>query len=117
MNRRPLGRGLDALIQSTTREGNGGSDPTSEALSRLVDPTADLEAIRRRVESDLTSEAESQSRLADLTPETESERRLADSPDGAGSNGALQLIALERIAPGRLQPRQYFAEAALAELA
>jgi ParB family chromosome partitioning protein len=127
MNRRPLGRGLDALIQSTTREGN--DDLVSEALPLLVDPSADIEAMRRRAESDLTAEAESLSRPADLAPETgsgsRSEADLTPSPfpkgkggqNGAESNGALQLIALERIVPGRFQPRQYFAEAALAELA
>ena len=85
MNRRPLGRGLDALIQSTT------------ALTAEVH---------------LTRAAESSPQPTDLTP----------YPDGKGAQNeteaaGLQLIAVERITPGRFQPREYFAEAALAELA
>src|SRR5712692_4439139 len=104
MNRRPLGRGLDALIQSTTREGNGVSDLTAESLRRLADPTADLESIRRLADS------------PDPRPKGKGGESGMEKEAGSDAAG-LQLIALERIVPGRFQPRQYFGEAAVAELA
>jgi ParB family chromosome partitioning protein len=66
MNRRSLGRGLDALIRNTSRE-----------------PVA-IDAVNAEVEG-----------------------------DGSG----LQMIALERLTPGRFQPRAYFEESKLQELA
>ncbi len=66
MNRRSLGRGLDALIRNTARE----SSETAEA---------------------------------------------SGGADGAGAG--LQMVPLEQITPGRFQPREYFEENKLQELA
>jgi len=85
MNRRTLGRGLDALIQNTVLA-------QEEALLRITE-TADMP-------NDGVTRAES----ADTAAEVKSE------------NG-FQFIPIERITPGRFQPRRYFDETALAELA
>jgi ParB family chromosome partitioning protein len=75
MTRRSLGRGLDALIQSTDGPG--------------FDATAVFDAL------------------------------AADRADGGGAatGSAILMVAPERIVPGRFQPRQYFDERALADLA
>jgi ParB family chromosome partitioning protein len=77
MNRKPLGRGLDALFRSTVREQvNGGSE-----LGIVLDQAP------------------------------EAERR----EEGAGAG--LRLIAREKLVAGRFQPRRYFDDKALGELA
>src|SRR5216683_984653 len=91
MNRRPLGRGLDALIQSTT---------------------AFADARRAVGDESLTAGAAN-----DKSTNGSREGSSNGADTGRVDHAGLQLIALERIVAGRFQPRQYFAEAALAELA
>src|SRR5512135_2929608 len=88
MNRRTLGRGLDALIQNTVLA-------QEEALLRITEA---------RAEADL--------RPTDLPPGP-----LPQGKGNEANPSELHLIAIDRITPGRFQPRRFFDETALAELA
>ncbi len=83
MNRRTLGRGLDALIQNTVLAHD-------EELLRIAE-----------------------ARAATANGAIQESAEITEAKVASG----LQMLAIERITPGRFQPRRYFDETALVELA
>ena len=139
MIRKPLGRGLDALIQNTSARFE--EDRANLALADLTPDAGFGPPIRG---ADLTPKAGFGPQLADsLAPSpkgkgNETDRSgdgVMDLPDehleGNGSRngtingeldaertgGNLQFIAIDRIVPGRFQPRRFFDDKTLGELA